>query len=90
VLHGKRAVPVAYAVLDVLELEGEPTTNLPHVERRGLLESLELAGGFWFLRRCSTTGRTGVIRVRAGALEGVVVNRATRRTGRGSAEAGSR
>jgi ATP-dependent DNA ligase len=56
-LHGERDVPVAFAVFDVLALDGEPTTNLPYSERRGLLESLKLAGGFGSRRQYSTTGR---------------------------------
>jgi bifunctional non-homologous end joining protein LigD len=49
ILHKQREVPVAYAVFDVLALHGEPTLQLPYVERRELLESLDLAGNFWFV-----------------------------------------
>jgi ATP-dependent DNA ligase len=45
-LHRKRDVPVAFAVFDVLALDSEPTTNLPHVQRRELPESLNLVGSF--------------------------------------------
>jgi bifunctional non-homologous end joining protein LigD len=48
-LHRRREIPVAFAVFDVLALDGEPTTNLPYARRRELLETLDLGGGFWFL-----------------------------------------
>ena len=38
-LHGKREVPVAYAVFDVLALDGEQTTELRYAKRRELLEA---------------------------------------------------
>jgi bifunctional non-homologous end joining protein LigD len=47
-LHRKRKIPVAFAVFDVLALDGEPTNQL-YAKRRELLESLDLGGGFWFL-----------------------------------------
>lgn len=47
-LHGVRTIPVAYAVFDVLALDGASTVHLPYSRRRELLESLEL-DGFWFV-----------------------------------------
>jgi bifunctional non-homologous end joining protein LigD len=41
-LHGDLSIPVTYMVFDVLACEGLPTTALPYVERRALLEELEL------------------------------------------------
>jgi ATP-dependent DNA ligase len=38
-LHRDRSVPVALIFFDVLELDGEPTLQLPYLERRELLES---------------------------------------------------
>ena len=46
-LHGRRNVPFAFAVFDVLSLSGECTMQLPYARRRELLESLSL-DGFWF------------------------------------------
>lgn len=40
-------VPVTFIVFDVLHLEGRSTLDLPYVERRRLLESLELNGESW-------------------------------------------
>lgn len=74
-LHRKRHVPVAYAVFDVLALDGEPTTHLPYRERRGLLESLELGGGFWFLPPVFDDGRALFASVCEQGLEGVVAKR---------------
>ncbi len=40
-----RSVPVRYVVFDLLELDGMPLLDLPYVQRRALLEDLELAAG---------------------------------------------
>jgi hypothetical protein len=56
-LHRRREVPVAYAVFDVLALNGEPTRNLPYAKRRELLESLALGGDSGFCPRSSMMGR---------------------------------
>jgi bifunctional non-homologous end joining protein LigD len=45
--EGMRSYPVSYMVFDVLELDGESTMQLPYVERRARLESLELSGPWW-------------------------------------------
>jgi len=74
-LHRKREVPVAYAVFDVLELDGEATTNLPYAERQGLLESLELVGGFWFVPPVFDDGPALFSSVCEQGLEGVVAKR---------------
>jgi bifunctional non-homologous end joining protein LigD len=80
-LHKRREVPVAFAVFDVLALNGKPTMQLPYVERRQLLESLDLAGGLWFLPPVLDDGALRG-RVRAGP-GGVVAKplRSTYRTG---------
>jgi ATP-dependent DNA ligase len=46
-LNGDTRIRLTYVVFDVLELEGRPTMHLPYVERRRLLESLELEGRHW-------------------------------------------
>jgi len=42
--HLLAAVPVHYMAFDLLELDGHPTVELPYLERRQLLEELELTG----------------------------------------------
>jgi bifunctional non-homologous end joining protein LigD len=59
----------------VLALDGEPTTNLPYVERRGLLVSLELTGGLWFLPPVFDDGPALFASVCEHGLEGVVAKR---------------
>jgi len=73
-LHKKRNVPVAYAVFDVLALDGEPTTSLPYSERRELLESLGV-DGFWFLPPVFEDGPAMFASVCEQGLEGVVAKR---------------
>jgi bifunctional non-homologous end joining protein LigD len=46
-LLGDSRIPLIYVVFDLLELKGRPTTQLPYVERRRLLESFELKGSHW-------------------------------------------
>ena len=36
--------PVTYYVFDLLALDGEPTTALPYLERRRLLDGLSMSG----------------------------------------------
>jgi bifunctional non-homologous end joining protein LigD len=43
VLHGREAIPVTLIVFDVLRIEGADAMCLPYVERRALLEALELS-----------------------------------------------
>jgi bifunctional non-homologous end joining protein LigD len=74
-LHRRRDVPVAFAVFDVLALDGEPTTNFPYARRRELLESLELGGGFWFLPPVFDDGPSLFAAVCEQGLEGVVAKR---------------
>jgi bifunctional non-homologous end joining protein LigD len=74
-LHNRRAIPVAYAVFDVLALDGEPTTNLTYAKRRELLETLELGGGFWFLPPVFEDGPGLFAATCEQGLEGVVAKR---------------
>ena len=74
-LHKRREIPVAYAVFDVLVLDGEQTTDLPYTERRALLESLDLGGGFWFLPPVFDDGPALFHATCEQGLEGVVAKR---------------
>ena len=74
-LHKRREIPVAYAVFDVLALDGEQTTDLPYAKRRDLLESLDLGGGFWFLTPVFDEGPSLFAAVCEQGLEGVVAKR---------------
>jgi bifunctional non-homologous end joining protein LigD len=88
-LHRRRDVPVAFAVFDVLALDGEPTTNLPYKERRALLETLELPGGFWFVPPAFDDGPALFATMCEQGFEGSWRSGGTLSTGRAS-EAGSR
>ena len=74
-LHGRREVPVTFAVFDVLGLDGKPTTNLPYARRRELLESLNVGGSFWFVPPVFDDGRALFAAVCEQGLEGVVAKR---------------
>lgn len=43
----QRDAPVTYVVFDLLHLDGRSLFGLPYVERRGLLDELELGGANW-------------------------------------------
>ena len=47
VAHLADRVPVTYCIFDVLYLDGRMTTSLPYVQRRELLEGLDLNGPHW-------------------------------------------
>ena len=78
--------PVTYYVFDVLALDGEPTTALPYLERRQLLDSLGMSGRrvqvppFW----TGVDGDRMLELAREHHLEGVVAKRvdSTYRPGR--------
>ena len=74
-LHKRREIPVAFAVFDVLALDGEPTTDLPYAKRRELLESLDLAGNGWFLTPVFDDGPALFAATCEQGLEGVVAKR---------------
>jgi bifunctional non-homologous end joining protein LigD len=71
VLHGHRHIPVAYAVFDVLRLEGSSTMELRYSTRRELLESLNL-DGFWFVAPTYDDGTALFAAVCEQGLEGIV------------------
>ncbi len=74
-LHRQRDIPVAFAVFDVLALDGEPTMNQPYAQRRKLLETLDLGGGFWFVPPVFDDGPALFAAVCEQELEGVVAKR---------------
>lgn len=74
ILHGRREIPVAFAVFDVLALNGESTMTLTYSERRKLLESLDL-DGFWFVPPVFVEGAALFAAVCENGLEGVVAKR---------------
>ena len=43
--QGKPGTPLVYEVFDVLEIDGEPLTELPLTERRERLEQLVIPSG---------------------------------------------
>lgn len=43
----RRSAPATFVAFDLLWLDGQLTTQLPYVERRRLLEELQLAGPAW-------------------------------------------
>ncbi|HEY3238951.1 MAG TPA: non-homologous end-joining DNA ligase, partial [Acidimicrobiia bacterium] len=72
----RQDVPVAYAIFDVLWLEGHSTMALPYEERRRLLDDLALNGPNWQTPPYHRgEGSTLLEATRAGGLEGVVAKR---------------
>jgi bifunctional non-homologous end joining protein LigD len=68
--------PVDFVVFDVLHLDGHSTRELSYVERRELLESLELNGPRWRTpRRRSEGGAELLEAARRQGLEGIVAKR---------------
>jgi bifunctional non-homologous end joining protein LigD len=74
---GRRRGPaVTYLVFDVLWLDGRLLTGLPYVERRRVLEGLEVAGPSWQTVASFTgTGTALLAATREQGLEGVVAKR---------------
>ena len=58
--HCRARMPVTFAAFDVLHLDGETVTRLPYLERRALLEGLDLTGPAW-CTVLSVVGDTGAI-----------------------------
>ena len=74
---GRRRGPVVtYLVFDVLWLDGRLLTGLPYVERRGLLEDLEVAGPRWqTVASFPGAGTALLAATREQGLEGVVAKK---------------
>lgn len=72
----RRDVPVAYAIFDLLWLDGHSTLALPYAERRRLLEGLELHGPRWQTPAYHQGDGSALLEAtRAQGLEGVVAKR---------------
>ena len=70
--------PVAYLIFDLLHLGDQSTMDVPYVERRRLLDGLELAGPSWRTPSCHVGAGEGVALLgatRAQGLEGIVAKR---------------
>ena len=74
-LNGDTRVRLTFIVFDVLELEGRRTTHLPYVERRNLLESLQLEGGHWRTSPSFDDGEALLTVACERGLEGVVAKK---------------
>ena len=69
-------IPAAYLLFDVLFLGGTSTLGLPYVERRRLLESLDLNGPFWRTPSIHSGDGAGLLAVtKDQGLEGIVAKR---------------
>lgn len=73
----ERPVAVHYVIFDLLELAGRPTIELPYVERRGLLDRLELRHGrSWDVPPARHGGGAALFEAtQVQGLEGVVAKR---------------
>jgi bifunctional non-homologous end joining protein LigD len=70
------AVPVVYAIFDVLYLEGRTLMDLPYAERRERLEALDLAGPAWQVPAYHRSDGAALLEAtRNQGLEGVVAKR---------------
>jgi bifunctional non-homologous end joining protein LigD len=73
-------VPVSYLAFDLLWLNGRPLLDLPYVQRRALLDGLELAAGSWqvppaFTGESGESGADVQAVSREHGLEGIVAKR---------------
>jgi bifunctional non-homologous end joining protein LigD len=69
-------VPVTYLVFDVLHLDGRSLLDMPYVERRALLESLELSGPSWQTPpHFVGDGESVLAASKAQSLEGIIAKR---------------
>lgn len=70
--------PLAYLVFDVLHVDGRSTRGLPWLERRTLLDELDLQGPTWQTPKAHVGQGAAVHQAsRAGGLEGVMAKRTT-------------
>jgi bifunctional non-homologous end joining protein LigD len=68
-------VPATYMIFDVLRLGGVDLRDRPYVDRRTLLEGLDLAGPRWMVPPAFTDGAATSAAARENKLEGVVAKR---------------
>ena len=71
-------LPVVLAIFDILHLDGSSTRNLPYLQRRRLLELLDLdePGPTWRLSSVHDDGQTLLAATKAADLEGVIAKKA--------------
>jgi len=74
-LNGDTRIGLTYIVFDVLEFEGRQTIHLPYVERRRLLETLQLEGPHWRTSSSFDDGEAVFAVACERGLEGVVAKR---------------
>ena len=77
--QGKPGTPLVYEVFDVLELDGEPTVDLPLTERRDRLEALVAPSRLVQLSGVFDDGEALLEAAREQSLEGVMAKRAVSR-----------
>jgi len=68
-------LPVTYMVFDLLRLDGRDLTGRPYVQRRAVLESLDLNGAHWLVPPSFPDGAATEAAAKENALEGVVAKR---------------
>jgi bifunctional non-homologous end joining protein LigD len=69
--------PITYFAYDVLHLDGRDTTGLPYVERRGLLDGMDLRGPHWDVPPAiPDDGGEALAASRSLGLSGVIAKRA--------------
>jgi bifunctional non-homologous end joining protein LigD len=69
------ARPVTYMIFDLLRFDGFELTARPYIERRGVLDGLDLAGERWLVPPYFASGPDTLAAVREYGLEGVVAKR---------------
>jgi bifunctional non-homologous end joining protein LigD len=69
------ARPVTYMIFDLLRFDGFDLADRPYVERRGVLDGLELAGERWLVPPYFQNGPDTLAAVKEYGLEGVVAKR---------------
>ena len=74
--RGKRKAPIVYMIFDLIYLDGRTVTKLPYVERRKLLEGLELSGPNWQTPAYHVGDGAALLEVsKARGLEGLVAKK---------------
>jgi bifunctional non-homologous end joining protein LigD len=69
------ARPVTYMIFDLLRFDGFDLTDRPYIERRGVLDGLELVGERWLVPPYFQNGPDTLAAVKEYGLEGVVAKR---------------
>ena len=72
VLHGHDGIAITYVIFDVLVRRRQSTMHLPYLDRRRILESLDLHGPAWCTAETFDDGPALVAAVVQQGLEGIV------------------